>query len=134
MDLTFIDGGVLIAALKGHGQTSQTAAKILADRTRQFASSDFVRLEVLLKPIYFGRAWEVAFYESFFSAVTSWATLDLMLTQEAFRIGSSLGLSGMDALHIAAALRVGADELVTSEKLTKPIHRVQGIRVVTIQP
>jgi hypothetical protein len=35
-------------------------------------------------------------------------------------------------LYVAAALAVGADELITSEKPGKPVHRVQGITVRTI--
>ncbi|WP_334951383.1 hypothetical protein [Nostoc sp.] len=38
----------------------------------------------------------------------------------------------MDALHVAAALSVGAEELVTTEKRTKPMHRVTSINVVSI--
>jgi hypothetical protein len=40
----------------------------------------------------------------------------------------------MDALHIAAALSVGADEFVTSEKSEKPIHKLTAITVRTIRP
>jgi hypothetical protein len=38
----------------------------------------------------------------------------------------------MDALHIAAALAIDADEFVTTEKSTKPMYRVTEIRVVSI--
>ena len=39
----------------------------------------------------------------------------------------------MDALHVAAALSVGAEELVvTTEKRTKPMHRVTNVNVVSI--
>jgi hypothetical protein len=38
----------------------------------------------------------------------------------------------MDALHIAAALSVNASEFVTTEKLTKPMFRVSGIKIVSI--
>jgi predicted nucleic acid-binding protein len=54
------------------------------------------------------------------------------LADEALRIGSRYGLGGMDALHIAAALEAGADEFITSERLTSPLFRVQGITVRTI--
>jgi hypothetical protein len=35
-------------------------------------------------------------------------------------------------LHIAAALAVEADELVTTERSTKPMQRVKEIRVISI--
>jgi hypothetical protein len=38
----------------------------------------------------------------------------------------------MDALHIAAALSVNAEEFITTEKLTKPMHRVTELAVISI--
>ncbi len=38
----------------------------------------------------------------------------------------------MDALHVAAALQIQADELITTEKPTKPMHRVREIQIVSI--
>lgn len=38
----------------------------------------------------------------------------------------------MDALHVAAALSVGAEEFMTTEKKTKPMFRVSSINVVSI--
>jgi hypothetical protein len=40
----------------------------------------------------------------------------------------------MDALHIAEALSVGAEESVTSERSEKPINKVTAITVRTIHP
>jgi hypothetical protein len=44
----------------------------------------------------------------------------------------SLGLAALDALHLASALASNADEIVTTERSTKPIHRTQLIRVLSI--
>ena len=44
------------------------------------------------------------------------------------------GLNGMDALLLAAAELGGAEELVTSEKPTRPFFRVTTLRVVSIHP
>jgi hypothetical protein len=38
----------------------------------------------------------------------------------------------MDALHIAAAISVGAEEFITTEKPTKPMYRVTDIKVVSL--
>lgn len=39
----------------------------------------------------------------------------------------------LDALHVAAALNVGAEELITTEKRGRPLHRTMGILVRSIQ-
>ena len=38
----------------------------------------------------------------------------------------------MDALHVAAAVLVGAEEFITNEKLEKSIHRTESIPVISI--
>jgi hypothetical protein len=38
----------------------------------------------------------------------------------------------MDALHLAAALSIGAEEFITTEKPTKPMFRVSSINVISI--
>jgi predicted nucleic acid-binding protein len=50
MALTFIDSGVLIAAFRGRDELSERAMAVLDDPDRSFASSEFVRLEVLPRP------------------------------------------------------------------------------------
>ncbi|BAI88239.1 hypothetical protein, fragment [Limnospira platensis NIES-39] len=40
----------------------------------------------------------------------------------------------MNALHIAAAVSVGATEFITNEKPLKSIHRTQSIKVISIHP
>ncbi|MBE8995049.1 hypothetical protein [Microcystis aeruginosa] len=47
-------------------------------------------------------------------------------------IADTYGLAAMDALHVAAALQIQADELITTEKPTKPMHRVREIQIVSI--
>ena len=134
MTRTFLDSGVLIAAARGTGEVAQRALDILDDPERTFASSPFVQLEVLPKARYHGKTSESLFYEEFFRAVKHWAQPRKGLLVEALRLASVSGLSALDALHVAAALETGADELVTIEKPDKPIHRVRVLPVVTIQP
>jgi hypothetical protein len=132
--LTFLDTSVLIAAHRGAPATKQQAAAILADTGRTFVSSDFVRLELLPKARYYGHTAEVAFYDTYFASVAVWVTPDAALVQEALRAASATGMSALDALHVAAAVRAGAGELITTEGATKPLHRARGVRVVTLQP
>jgi predicted nucleic acid-binding protein len=75
---------------------------------------------------------EESLYEAFFSGVSHWASDLEEITHMADRIACTYGLAGMDALHIAAALSISADEFVTTEKSTKPMHRVTEIRVLSI--
>ena len=134
MILTFVDAGVLIAAFRGQGELGRRALNVLSDPDRDYASSPFVRLEVLPKPIYLRREIEVRFYNAFFSSVSRWVESVDDVVERAYRIATSNGLSGIDALHVAAAVLVGADELVTTEKAGKPIHRVADIVVVSLYP
>ena len=38
----------------------------------------------------------------------------------------------MDALHVAAAILLGADQIVTTEKPGKPIYRADALHVVHV--
>ena len=69
MTRTFIDSGVLVVAARGTEADSERALAILVDRNREFASSLFVRLELLPKAIYHRKMDEAEFYQSFFDAV-----------------------------------------------------------------
>lgn len=132
MPLTFVDTGILIAAARGAGEMQRRAQTVLFDPDRQFASSAFVRLETLPKPLYFGQQGEVTFYREFFRRVAVWARPTDELIVAAYREAATRGMAAMDALHVAAAIQVGAEELATTERPTKPIHRARGVRVVTI--
>jgi predicted nucleic acid-binding protein len=129
---TFIDSGVLLAAARGTEACSETALTILEDQEREFASSMFVRLEVLPKATYFDRKIEVQFYESYFSEVEFWASDLDQLIDNAYGLACQYGLAAIDALHVAAAFAVGAEELITTEKPTNPMHRVENISIVAI--
>jgi len=58
---TFIDAGVLIAAARGDDVPSIIALNILDDPSREFASSPFIKLEVLPKAVYNRKKDEVEF-------------------------------------------------------------------------
>ncbi|MDB9475075.1 hypothetical protein [Dolichospermum circinale] len=70
---TFIDAGVLIYAARSQGEIAEKALQILEDENREFASSIFLKLEVLPKAIYNHQKSEVKFYEAFFEKVSYWA-------------------------------------------------------------
>jgi predicted nucleic acid-binding protein len=129
MIITYIDSGVLLSATNGTGLIAEKALEILSDSQRVFAASEFVRLEVSPKAVYHQQTEEYQFYEEFFNDVIYWANDLTYIVQEAYKIASRYG---MDALHVAAAFSVGAEELITTEKKTKPMHKVVGIKVISI--
>ena len=125
---TFLDAGVLIAAFRSRNDASTPALTILDDPERVFVTTDYVRLEVLPKPLYFRRETEAAFYEAFFAAA-EFVEVSPALVLEAFEDARQAGLAAMDALHVAAAKRAGVAEFITVEHPTKPVFRVAGLRV-----
>jgi predicted nucleic acid-binding protein len=129
---TYVDAGVLIAAVRGDPNVARSVFELLEDPEREFVASAFVRLEVLPKAIYQQRAAEIAFYHAYFSRVMAWADTSHELAARAEQEAARFGLSALDALHIAAALALAADQLVTTEGPRKPIHRAEGVRIVAI--
>ena len=70
---TYLDAGVLIAAVRGRDDVAARAMQVLDDPDREFVSSPFLKLEVLPKAVHGKRQAEVEFYETFFAAVRYWA-------------------------------------------------------------
>jgi predicted nucleic acid-binding protein len=130
---TFIDSGVLIAAATGKENLAESAFNVLNDPERVFVTSDFVGLEVFPKAEYHGNNNEVEFYEAFFNAVEHLVPISQELVSNARTEAKTFGLAALDALHVSAAKLAGSEEIVTTAKNTKPIFRVTGISVTTIQ-
>lgn len=78
---TFIDSGVLLAAFKAAGELAENALAVLGDAERRFVSSDFVRLELLPKPICYGNDAERLFYETFFANVEQLVQASALLVE-----------------------------------------------------
>jgi predicted nucleic acid-binding protein len=132
--LTYIDSGVLIFAAKGTATAAALALPFLADPSREYVTSDYVRLEVLPKATFHKRTAEVAFYNSFFTTTTRSIPTSEALLKYALDEACKTGIHGLDALHVACAVFAGADEFITSEKTNRPIHRTKLVRVVSIFP
>jgi predicted nucleic acid-binding protein len=129
---TYLDAGVLIAAARGKAPLATKALDILDDPNRQFVSSVFLKLEVLPKAVYHKNSSEVEFYEAVFDAVTDWAESNDEIIARGYKEALAYGLSALDALHVAAAVILDADELVTTEKSDKPIYRTAAVKVVSL--
>ena len=84
------------------------------------------------KSIYQRQIFEQDFYQIFFDSVKHWADNIVSIVPQAQTIAGKYGIAGMDALHIAAALSIGAEEFITTEKRTKPMFRVMGLQMISL--
>jgi len=132
MKRTYIDANVLIAAFQGEEQVAQRAMRVLDDPDRKLVVSDYLRLEVLPKPIFHKRREEIDFMQEVFDGAGENLSTSSELTGRALAMASKYDMTPIDALHVAAAAVAGVDELVTMEKPTKPMCRVQEVNVVSI--
>ena len=55
-----------------------------------------------------------------------------MIWYEAQALAEKYGLAAVDALHIAAAVRLGAEEFYTSERPGKPMFPVKELKIVSL--
>jgi len=129
---TFLDTNVLINAFRGTGKTAAESISLLQDDTREFVTSDFLRLELLPKARFHKNQLEVDFYERFFqsAAVITPSLVSLVLSADAE--ATIAGLGAVDALHVAAAKAAGAEELITAERPTSPLFRVTDLKIISI--
>lgn len=130
---TFLDSGVLIAAARGNDAVASKALAILDDPSRSFVTSDFVRLEILPKPLYNKYAKEAEFYQEFFEAVEQHVPSSASLIEAAYSEATAAGLSAVDAIHVAAAKDTNSDEFITGENSSKPLFRVKNLKLTTLR-
>jgi predicted nucleic acid-binding protein len=123
---TFLDAGILIAAVRGQREEAARALAILEDPERSFLTSVFLRMEVLPKAIYYQRPAEAALYERYFARARSIAVTEVLVAQ-AYAEACTFGLAALDALHLTFAKAGGAEEFITTENPTQPLFRVTGI-------
>lgn len=129
---TYIDTGVLITALRGTKESADLAISYLNDPLRDYITSDYVKVELLPKCRYHRNVDEEKFYLEFFEKSTIFVPSSDDLLALAIEIGGKTGVSGMDAIHVACAVVAQAQELITGEKITKPIHRTSGMTVTSV--
>jgi predicted nucleic acid-binding protein len=127
MTRTFLDSGVLIAASRADADQSHPAMRVIADPERLLLTSVFVRLEVYPKAKVGQFPTQRAFLNEFFmDPSVLWAKDLNMIVQIALGVAEDHGLSAMDAMHIAAALMLDAQQFVTTEKQGRSVYRVSG--------
>lgn len=128
----YIDAGVLIDAARGRPGAYERAFAILDDPRRRFVSCPMLKLELIPQATYNKRWDEIKLYEKFFEKVIFWKDMSDDLIEDAIKIAGQHGLDAIDAIHIAAALSSGADEFITTEKPSKPLHKVKNISIITL--
>jgi hypothetical protein len=128
---TFLDSGVLLTAWRGKECCDQALA-VMEDGSREFCTAQLVKLELLPKPAFFKQKLETEFYGTYFAQVKHEEPLSEALGNEALALASAHGIAAADALNLCAALRLGAEEFITSEKPGKPMFSVPKIRVISL--
>jgi predicted nucleic acid-binding protein len=107
--LTYVCSGVLIYAGKGVTEAASLALPFLTDDNREYVTSEYVRLEVLPKPVCYKNDTEAAFYNSFFAVNTRVIPTSVALLDLAMEEACNLGLSAIDAINVACAVFGGAE-------------------------
>ncbi len=125
---TFLDSGVLLSAARSVSRDRERALEILEDPNRIFLTSPFVHLELVPKAVYHKKRLEKALYDAYFAAAEWIRDLDKIEAAAQTEAAKS-GLAAMDALHLAAAYLLHADEFITTERPEKPVHRSSLVKV-----
>ena len=131
MTRTFLDAGILIAAVRGRAEETRRAMAIIGDPDRSFITSKFLRLEVLPKALYYQKPAEAALYERYFTNA-QFVPVSESLIDQAHTEAYTFGLAALDALHVTFAKTGGAEEFITTERPTTPLFRVTGLVIKTI--
>ena len=127
MKRTYLDSSVLIQAVQG--VDGDKTAALLEDPEREFVAASFLKLELLPQPTFHKRKAELEFLEDFFARVVDWCEASEDLVAAALEEAGAVPLSAVDAIHVAAAKRLKADEFITAERPGKPLHKVRGLKV-----
>jgi predicted nucleic acid-binding protein len=129
---TVVDSCVLRTAFEGTGEANRKAIEALDDPNREFMAVDFVALETIPKPIINNYKAQAFFYQSFFNNAPLRVEVTSYITKLAIKLASEHDIEPMDSLIVSSAIIGGADELITMEKPTKPMHKVKEIKITSL--
>jgi predicted nucleic acid-binding protein len=104
----------------------------MEDVSRQFYTSELIKLELLPKATFHGQKQEIEFYRVHLDQCNGDVAMTSGLCRSGFDLASRYGLAAMDALHVAAAIRHDVEEFITTELPGKPLFRVKELRVVSL--
>jgi len=123
-----------MAAFQGNQECHEAAKRLLADVNRELVGSQYLILELIPKPTFNKRQEEVDFMAAILGSFAEIAQSTPEITTRAINVACDCDVAGIDALHVAAALHLQAQELVTTEADTKPMFRVPGLKCTSILP
>lgn len=132
MRRTYLDTGVLIEAARAKGPRSEATLRLLRDSDRVFLSSPYLDLELLPQVIKHRVREQKEFLETYLASterIEDWA----VIFRVAFREASRSPVSGMDALHVAAAYLLKTDEFITTEKPGRAIYQNSLVPVLYLR-
>jgi len=132
MRRTYLDAGVLIEAAAGKGLKAEVALALLQDPARVFLSCPFLDLELLPQVIRNRHRGQQRFLEAYLAGTQRIEDMDTIF-RVAFREAGRSPVSGMDALHVAAAHLLNADEFITTEKPIRAIYRNTLVPVIQLK-
>lgn len=114
----YLDSSVYIAAIKGEQGRADVAKRILNDARNgslQIVGSTFVIAEVLRgrsEPAPLTAEQERVIDEYVFHDYITWVEVDVSIALESRKLARRHGLKPPDAIHLASAIRGGADQLL----------------------
>lgn len=127
----YVDSCVLIHALRGEDEASaQLAISEISQTDVEYVFSPLSELEVLPQPLKHCKEQAAFFEEWFKTAQCEWYSYEVH--RRAIDQASRYSIAALDAAHVATAIVSGADELITAEKLTKPMYQSKEMRVRNI--
>lgn len=124
----FFDTGAFITAFKARDADANKLLELLDDEGTVLVTSEYSRLELISHPTFLGRTEEVEFYQLLIGQSEVVPSSEAM-RKLASELGCRYGLGGFDSLLVAAAVVGSATQFLTSEKETKPMHRIRELRV-----
>lgn len=128
-----MDSDVLIAAAVDFRGSSKAAVEISLDGRREFARSVFQEVAVLPAARRNGRKRELGWYQAFLRMAKKSPHSYEEVGQMACQIVAEQAIRLMDALHLASALAVSAEQLVTLESIRKGIAKTGVIEVLCLR-
>lgn len=134
--LTYLDSSVVIAIAEGEPDVADAAIEALDDPSRVIALSEAVRLEVMPERLRNQRKKDqIPVVDALFAkAAVVVSDFGPSIWKKAEEEATRHGMQAMDALHVAAAIEAGADELLTAERETKPMCMTSSLRVRSLRP
>ena len=104
----------------------------MEDGTREFFTSEAVKLELLPKPTFEKRRAEVEFYNAHFSDAEASEPFSAELGRDALSWPKNSAWPRWTPCIWPRPSARAADEFITSESPGKPVFRVAGIKVVSL--